>query len=142
MLRPDTYTLKDVSTFNSKIDSGEIHTRKKFDYQLFKGASIELKKNDTAESTLKELKDMAGVRLWPVRVIPRPNDEVVWTGTPNEPEHADLRRRQAVDPKDDFSTHVQTQIDLLRAEGITGKGIKVAVIDTGVSQPAALTLQI
>lgn len=65
-------------------------------------------------------------------MIPRPNDEIVWTGTPNEAEHADLRRRQGVDEKDVFSTHVQTQIDLLRAEGITGKGIKIAVIDTGV----------
>lgn len=128
-----------MSSFNSKIDSGEIHTRKNFNYQLFKGASIELRKNDTAGHTLKDLKDMAGVRVWPVRVIPRPNDEVVWTGTPNEPEHADMRRRQDGELNDDFSTHVQTQIDLLRAEGITGKGVKVAVIDTGVSEPVALS---
>lgn len=133
-LWPHTHSSKDVSSFNSKVDSGEIHTRKNFNYQLFKGASIELTKNDTAEHTLKDIKEMSGVRVWPVRVIPRPDDEVIWTGTPKEPEHADLRRRQeGEEEKDDFSTHVQTQIDMLRAEGITGKGVKVAVIDTGVS---------
>ena len=121
-----------MSTFNSKIDSGAVHTRKHFNYQLFKGASIELNGADSAVSTLKDIKDMAGVKVWPVTVIPRPNDEVVWTGTPNAPEHADLRRRE--EEVDEFSTHVQTQIDLLRAEGITGKGIKIAIIDTGVSQ--------
>lgn len=76
---------------------------------------------------------MPGVKVWPVTVIPRPNDEVVWTGTPKDPEHADMRKRQEAEGKDVFSTHVQTQIDLLREEGITGKGIKIAVIDTGVS---------
>lgn len=122
-----------MSTFNSKIDSGEVYTRKNFNYQLFKGASIELNREDAAKTTLKDIKDMPGVKVWPVTVIPRPNDEVIWTGTPDPPEQADLRRRQEGLPEDDFSTHIQTQIDLLREEGITGEGIKVAVIDTGVS---------
>ena len=81
---------------------------------------------------------MPGVKVWPVTVIQRPNDEIVWTGTPKAPEHTDLRRRQEdaeEEEEDTFSTHVQTQIDLLRAEGVTGKGVKVAVIDTGVRLP-------
>lgn len=76
---------------------------------------------------------MPGVKVWPVTVIPRPNDEVIWAGAPKEPEVASLRKREDDDTEDDFSTHVQTQVDLLRAEGLTGKGVKIAVIDTGVS---------
>jgi subtilisin family serine protease len=34
---------------------------------------------------------------------------------------------------DNLSVHIQTQVDKLRAEGYTGKGIKVLIIDTGVS---------
>lgn len=34
---------------------------------------------------------------------------------------------------DTFTPHVMTQVDMLRADGITGKGVKIAVIDTGVS---------
>ena len=35
-------------------------------------------------------------------------------------------------PPDTFSTHVMTGVDKLHAEGILGKGIKVAVLDTGI----------
>jgi hypothetical protein len=87
---------------------------------------------------------MRGLRVWPVRVIPRPNDEVVWAGTPGEPERAAMRKRQGAGGAGEeslFSTHVQTQIDRLRARGVTGKGIRIAVIDTGVSHPQVHTLE-
>lgn len=83
---------------------------------------------------------MPGVKVWPVTVIPRPDDEVVWAGTPKAPKLASLRKRGDEGTEDDFSTHVQTQVDLLRAEGLTGKGVKIAVIDTGVSRPCTLDL--
>ncbi|KAK7754965.1 hypothetical protein SLS62_003049 [Diatrype stigma] len=34
--------------------------------------------------------------------------------------------------EDTFSPHVITQVDKLRAEGITGKGIRIAIVDSGV----------
>ena len=35
-------------------------------------------------------------------------------------------------PADTFSTHIMTGVDRLHAEGLSGRGIKVAVIDTGI----------
>lgn len=37
---------------------------------------------------------------------------------------------------DTFSPHVMTQVDRLRSQGVVGEGIKVAVVDTGVSRPS------
>lgn len=42
-----------------------------------------------------------------------------------------FRSSGAVDKTND-STHVQTQVDKLRAEGYTGKGIKVGIVDSGI----------
>lgn len=43
----------------------------------------------------------------------------------------DVTQRQAT--TDEFSPHVMTQVDRLRNQGVDGKGIKVAIVDTGVS---------
>ncbi|SPO00592.1 related to subtilisin-like serine protease [Cephalotrichum gorgonifer] len=123
----------DTAAFYSKVDRGEVHQRKKFDYQLFKGASIDLSSHSEPDHALKDIKDIPGVKVWPVTKIPAPNDKVVWTGIPNDLEQTELLKRQEGDPQQDvFSTHVQTQIDLLRAKGLTGKGIKIAVVDSGI----------
>lgn len=42
-----------------------------------------------------------------------------------------LTQRQAT--TDAYSPHVMTQVDRLRNQGVVGKGIKVAIVDTGVS---------
>ncbi|KAF6763345.1 pyrolysin [Ephemerocybe angulata] len=35
-------------------------------------------------------------------------------------------------PADSFSTHVMTGVDKLHAQGLTGKGVKVGILDTGI----------
>lgn len=51
-----------------------------------------------------------------------------------EPESGPLEKRAVnISVADTFTPHVMTQVDLLRADGITGKGVKIAVVDTGVS---------
>ncbi len=66
--------------------------------------------------------------IWPVRMTfalqpqslePRMSDAV----------QQSLTGRQAIN--DSFAPHVMTQVDKLHAEGITGAGVKVAVLDTG-----------
>lgn len=72
--------------------------------------------------------------FWPVKVYDMPNPRIEWTGNSDQ-EYATLAKRSAYDvAKDTFSPHVMTQVDKLRAEGYTGKGINIAVIDSGVSQ--------
>ncbi|KAL8354974.1 hypothetical protein RB601_000664 [Gaeumannomyces tritici] len=79
-------------------------------------------------------------RVWPVRKvtlnIPKTEDVANHTA----PAHAPgLRRRQDapldVDPKlsgDHFMPHLMTQIDKLHAKNITGKGFKIAMMDSGI----------
>jgi hypothetical protein len=69
--------------------------------------------------------------MWPVKVYSIPKPRIEWTATPGM--KAPLKKRDLNDTADTFSPHVQVQVDKLREKGITGHGIKVAVVDTGVS---------
>lgn len=85
---------------------------------------------------------MANVRTWPVRKIPRPSPTLHWAGSPVDFASASSFNRRQDDGEDtkeggtpepdNLSIHIQTQVDKLRAEGYTGKGIRVLVVDTGV----------
>lgn len=77
----------------------------------------------------------AVVNMWPVHAYDMPSPKVEWIGSP-EPSAPTLSRRAvANETMKDFSPHVMTQVDKLHEEGITGKGLRIAVIDTGVSIP-------
>ncbi|KAK0619052.1 peptidase S8/S53 domain-containing protein [Immersiella caudata] len=105
-------------------------------YSLFRGASFELKTDDA--DTKASISNLSAVKkLWPVRSLqvhnPHADDAVtLWVN---------INKRQLANgtspfPNNtaptEFSSHVMTQVDRLHAKGITGKGIKVAVIDTGI----------
>jgi subtilisin family serine protease len=101
------------------------------DYKLFKGASIQFKDLDKAEDKAAQVATLSAVKnMWPVKLysVPRPTVHSVGDAAVDG-----LSRRQQAAGNDSFTPHVMTQVDQLRAEGITGKGIKIAVIDTGVS---------
>lgn len=105
-----------------------------FDYRLFKGVSIDV--NGPDEMKRRVLQDLEGapdIKYWPLGARLSPSDYAVgpdrWTG-----DFSNLRQRDGADEVG-FSPHVLTQVDKVHGEGITGKGIKVAVIDSGVSIP-------
>lgn len=99
-------------------------------YSLFKGASLQFKNLDTADEKAAKLAQLPSVKaMYPVRTYSIPKPEVVWTGKQGR-DYIDLKKRQ--EGEDVFSTHVMTQVDKLHADGVSGKGIKVAVIDTGI----------
>lgn len=103
----------------------------KLDYSLFKGVSIQFKDIPTAEEQASKLSSLSSVKqVWPNRVYYLPKDEVVWTGTAGGPDFIQNVKRQ--NGNDTFTPHVMTQVDKLRAKGVTGDGIKIGVIDTGV----------
>ncbi|KAF9781470.1 hypothetical protein IL306_013467 [Fusarium sp. DS 682] len=110
-------------------------TRMQYNYKLFKGASIQFTDIDNAEDIASEMALLPGIKQkWPVQTFSIPKPEVHWTGTPGM-EYKNIQKRgfeerDAVN--DTFSPHVMTQIDKLRAEGITGKGLKVALVDSGI----------
>jgi subtilisin family serine protease len=103
-------------------------------YTLFKGISFQLQDLSNADAAAAKIAKLDMVKqIWPVRGYPRPQNEVVWEGQDKYLAQSALRKRQgAGDTTDTYSTHVMTQVDKLRAQGITGKGTKIAIVDSGV----------
>ncbi|KAK2033515.1 subtilase [Colletotrichum zoysiae] len=105
-------------------------TRMNLNFTLFKGLSIQYNDLETANTKAAQLAQLRSVRnVWPVRTYSLPEVEVVWTGREGT-DYVDVKRREL--GNDTFSTHVMTQVDKLHRDGVTGKGIKVAIVDTGI----------
>lgn len=110
-------------------------TRMKLDYKLFKGASIRFHDVDKAHHHAEMLAGTPHVKkIWPVYLYDLPEYTTHWDAG------EDATRRKGQDgpttrqaPADTFSPHVMTQVNRLRDAGFLGEGIKVAIIDTGVS---------
>lgn len=107
-------------------------------YRLFKGASFHLTNTSEPEVTAGLIAGKAQVKqVWPVRGIqfpkPQPRQQNGTTGTGGGDASSRKRRRQhEEEAADTYSPHVMAQVDRLRAEGLTGKGIRIGVIDTGI----------
>jgi len=107
-------------------------------YSLFQGASFTLGR-DTDVITTRIAKLIAVRKLWPVRSL-QIHDPPTSSGPENPTHHPEFQKRQFGNGtsltnqtgSNGFSPHVMTQVDRLQAKGITGKGVKVAVIDTGI----------
>ncbi|KND86555.1 Minor extracellular protease vpr, partial [Tolypocladium ophioglossoides CBS 100239] len=109
-------------------------TRMTLDYELFKGVSVQLHDVEGADARVAQMAQLPAVKnVWPLQLYSMPNPRVEWIGTnPERHSGGSSRRRAANASADVFSPHVMTQVDRLRAEGVTGRGIKIAVIDTGI----------
>lgn len=109
-------------------------TRLKLDYQLFKGASIRFHDVHTAHHQARLMAKSDPVKnIWPVLLYDVPEYTVHWSAGENATaeEQRNPTKRQA--SADTYSPHVMTQVNKLRDAGVLGDGIKVAVVDTGVS---------
>ncbi|KAF1830015.1 subtilisin-like protein [Decorospora gaudefroyi] len=113
---------------------GPVEHRLELNYSLFKGTSFRLKNaSHDVDAAAKRIAKMATVKqMWPVHVLRAPKVEVVWQGSDQDVAKPALQKRQSTNDSDTSSTHVMTQVDKLRAEGVTGQGVKVAVIDSGI----------
>ncbi|KAI1413582.1 subtilisin-like protein [Hypoxylon sp. FL1857] len=121
---------QDSAEFFNHIGS-KAKTRMNLDYKLFKGVSIQFHDLTTAGEEATKLNSLASVKqVWPNRVYSLPNDEVIWTGRSGGKGYLQNVKRQL--GNDTFNPHVMTQVDKLRANGITGKGVKIGIIDSGV----------
>ncbi|KAK3391845.1 peptidase S8/S53 domain-containing protein [Sordaria brevicollis] len=107
---------------------GDATIRKDIRHELFKGASFQFKDLDKAEDLANKVAAMSGVKaMYPVRRYSVPEHTVHSTGS--SVQEVVAKRDTA---KDTFTPHLMTQVNKFRDAGITGKGIKVAVIDTGI----------
>ncbi|KAI5861047.1 subtilisin-like protein [Durotheca rogersii] len=114
-------------------DGIEVEHRIELKYQLFKGASFTLKELPSEpELTAGQIAAKPEVKsIWPVRKIsfPKPNVTHVGGGVA---EFARRVKRQQGSSPEGFAPHLMTQVDKLHAEGYTGKGIRIGLVDTGV----------
>lgn len=102
--------------------------------KIFTGASIVLHDKERSEETIQKLAALPAVkRFWRLRSYQQPEYTVEWSGNVPDGRARELMRRQNAAANDTFSPHVMTQVNQLRDEGIRGKGIKIAVVDSGVS---------
>ncbi|KAI1371377.1 subtilisin-like protein [Hypoxylon crocopeplum] len=101
-------------------------------FQLFKGASFQLKSH-IAEPEVAANKIAAKPKIksiWPVRRISFPKPDTSLVGT-NVTEFVRRVKRQE-GSGNAFTPHLMTQVDKLLAEGYTGKGLRIGLVDTGV----------
>jgi subtilisin family serine protease len=108
-------------------------TRMNLDYKLFKGVSVQLDDVENAEETAFKIASSPSVKnVWPVEVYSIPKPKVNWVGTPDSSRAAGGLSKRS-NETEGYAPHKMTQIDELHKKGFTGKGVKIAVIDTGVS---------
>lgn len=133
-------TVKSVSAFYDVLEAEGIgaNPRAEFSSRLFNGASFQVvnASGSDGRQILQHLEALAQVKaVWTVRPVRLNMPETSDPPASNDTAGDALPRRQITprdDAKDTFSPHVMTQVDKLRAEGVTGKGIRVAIIDSGI----------
>ncbi|GJD00643.1 subtilisin Carlsberg [Colletotrichum higginsianum] len=125
-----------------KADGLKVESRMDLSNSLFKGVSFQVKNQAATQHDAalfrRQMEASPRIRnIWPVRTIQRSAPEDNGGPIKNNVKHARHARRQdnnttGNSTKDTFSPHVMTQVDKLREQGITGKGVRIAIIDSGV----------
>ncbi|KAK3681811.1 peptidase S8/S53 domain-containing protein [Podospora appendiculata] len=117
----------DSKTFLDSI-SDDATLRKELHFDLFKGSSIQFKDIEKAEETAAKVAELPAIKqIWPVKTYPVPEHTVHYTGSVLQ----DVLSKRQESGKDLFTPHLMTQVNKFKDAGIVGKGIKIAIIDTG-----------
>jgi subtilisin family serine protease len=133
---------QDSDSFRLQAES-DYETRIELDYELFRGISIQLHDVEDAEARAQQFASLPAVkRISPVRIIDRP--DTIWHGVGHDQvssrppvskrdgARSTFAKRQDNGTAERYAPHVMTQIDQLHAEGITGAGMRIAIIDSGL----------
>ncbi|KAL3959629.1 hypothetical protein ACCO45_004746 [Purpureocillium lilacinum] len=113
-------------------------TRMKLNFKHFKGVSVQLHDLKKEKDTVARLASAPSIKnVWPIEIhdLPKVADGKVLTANDwniKDGDHSQLQKRNIMNETDVWPPHIMTQVDKLRAKGITGKGIKVAIVDTGI----------
>lgn len=127
------FELEDGHDVSALHDGIETHgtVRMHLDYKLFKGVSVQLHDVRNAHTRAMAMASAAAPavkNVWPISIFKHPGGDVQVLSNPSGP----VLVNDTDDQDDIWSPHRMTQVDKLKAEGITGKGINIAVIDTGI----------
>lgn len=69
--------------------------------------------------------------VWPKTLLSTPNLQVGGVGSPGSTGSSHLVARD-FQGNQTYSPHVMTKVDKLHAKGITGNGVKIAIVDSDV----------
>jgi hypothetical protein len=112
--------------------------RQTFRSVIYTGLSVQIPDtngtNTEGDDFQKEMEGREGVKaVWPVTKTQIPLDKGDLSANPqgNMGQLGDVVARDLINSP---FHHVLTQVDKLQAEGFTGSGIKIGVVDSGVSQ--------
>lgn len=114
----------------------DLQHRMDLSFRFFKGVSFQVKPSNsssgqTDSEVIAQIKERTEVNsIWPVRSSKLDMPESQSPSVPGSSESQHVKRQNQAD--DTFSPHILTQIDKLHAEGVTGKGVLVAIIDSGI----------
>lgn len=119
-------------------DEIAVEHRRDLRSSIFNAASFQVRDVATdgshdAEGFMKKVRAKRNVKnVWPVRTVYINQD----VAKPSRMHSPVIHRHESRNVDDSnittFAPHIQTQINKLRAEGYTGNGVRVAVIDSGV----------
>ncbi|KAH6613169.1 subtilase [Boeremia exigua] len=119
---------QDLLSYHSEVDP-IADTVRTFNCSVFKGATIQFRDDKTAAQAAVQLKTLDSVKnIWPNRLYARPDFKLDSTAA----SVGSMRKVKRQRTNNTYSPHVQTQVDRLHAEGITGRDVKIAIIDSGI----------
>lgn len=103
--------------------------RRELNYTLYKGVSFRFNNLTNVTAQAAEVASMAGVKsMHPIGIHQMPQQEVPTA----QSEGSGLLAKRGDSDADTWPTHITTQVNKLRDAGITGKGIRIGVLDVGV----------
>ncbi|PHH90041.1 hypothetical protein CDD83_4667 [Cordyceps sp. RAO-2017] len=122
----------DTAAFLSAVQThGTIQMELKF--ELFNGASVQFNDLRNVDRIASEIAALPVVKkMWPMQNYSQPDEGVKWVSAPIGDTKSSNLRARSVYEHEPFPAHAMTQVDRLHANGVTGRGIKIAVIDSGV----------
>lgn len=110
-----------------------VETTRRLEFDFFKGASIQFRDSRSARREAAQLSTLPGVKnVWPNKLYALPRDKVVWKGNHDNAGPPQQQRTGNWTTQDEYTPHVMTQIDKLRAKNIVGKGVKIGLVDCGI----------
>jgi hypothetical protein len=120
-------------------DGADVSPRMNMSFIFFNGSSFSIKGPMGHASVASKISAMPSVKkIWPMRLYPAPTTHEARTRG-NGSSFLNARLGNIPKSGDDapshnhsYSPHSMTQVDRLHAKGYTGKGARIAIIDTGV----------
>lgn len=124
------------------VDGVDVSPRMNMSFKLFNGSSFSITNHGRHDSIASKISVMPSVkRIWPMHLYPAPTGQgrrqrARDTPFPNVGDfghasgHGEATSTAARNHS--YSPHLMIQVDRLHAAGYTGKGVRIAIVDTGV----------